>query len=436
MTNQNQMVKDLLLWWQNSNPDLTTTAIISGSNKTLLHLATEKGYVPIVKELIAMGADVNSQDDNKLSPLHVASQEKHNEVMKLLLEMGADPNVSDTENGTPLHDACENGSVEGAKILIDKGAKIKVYNRVGLTPFHLALQNDDVDVCEFLLQKVSKLVEQPTINKTGNYPMHTACENGNADMVKLLIRKGSGLTMFNNLGVSPIEVAIRSGRSEIVNLILQKNPRIIKNKNAFGLSLLHTAVLCREIDILKELLNGGTLCVNAQTFQMKSTPLHSACRESNGSKEIVKLLLEKDAPPYILDKNGDTPLHLAIMAKNTEIVETIVQSRQCDLFTLNIKNKKGKTAFDLAFEDNQFHVAKIIHKEIQNKVDKNEENRVRKTEKDNECLICFQPKNGIFALQPCGHARTCENCSKKIIERSSPCPFCRKEAKNYQKIFL
>ena len=47
-----------------------------------------------------------------------------------------------------------------------------------------------------------------------------------------------------------------------------------------------------------------------------------------------------------------------------------------------------------------------------------------------------QPKDGIFALQPCGHARTCEKCTKEIIERSAPCPFCRKEAKNYQKIFL
>ena len=65
-----------------------------------------------------------------------------------------------------------------------------------------------------------------------------------------------------------------------------------------------------------------------------------------------------------------------------------------------------------------------------------EQNRAKNNQIENECVICFKPKDGIFALQPCGHARTCEKCSNEIIERSTPCPFCRKEAKNYQKIFL
>ena len=114
--NAEQMVKDLLKWWQESTPNFTKIAVAHG-NKKLLHVAAEKGYAPIVKELIAMGVDVNSQEHRQMSPLHLATQEQHIEVMKLLLENGADPNIVDSKKSTPLHDACEQGFLEGTKLL-------------------------------------------------------------------------------------------------------------------------------------------------------------------------------------------------------------------------------------------------------------------------------------------------------------------------------
>ena len=102
----------------------------------------------------------------------------------------------------------------------------------------------------------------------------------------------------------------------------------------------------------------------------KSTPLHLAC--AKGSKEMVKMLLEKDASPNMLDKSGCSALHVAIAVKNTEIVELLVQSKKCNL---GIKNIDGKTALDIALEDNQFEISKILYKEMQNILQDNEQNR-------------------------------------------------------------
>ena len=243
-----------------------------------------------------------------------------------------------------------------------------------MSPFHLALEGHNVEVCKFLLEKVPNLVDQPILDATGNYPMHVACKSGNIDMVKFLIGKKSIYTLPNKKGESPIDVAIQFGTSEVVNLLLEKNPRIMKNKDASGRSLLHIAVLFKRTNIVKELLKRG-IHVNAQTFKPKSTPLHLACKKVTQSEEIVKLLLEKDASPNTLDKNGYTPLQWAIMSKNTRIVEILVQSKKCDL---SIKNKDGKTALDMALEDNQFEISKILSKETQNLLHNSEQSRAKK----------------------------------------------------------
>ena len=31
------------------------------------------------------------------------------------------------------------------------------------------------------------------------------------------------------------------------------------------------------------------------------------------------------------------------------------------------------------------------------------------------CVVCYEERNGTFVLQPCGHAKTCEECCMKIV---------------------
>ena len=49
---------------------------------------------------------------------------------------------------------------------------------------------------------------------------------------------------------------------------------------------------------------------------------------------------------------------------------------------------------------------------------------------DDKCKICIENK-AIIVFVPCGHNRTCYECSEKVIE----CPFCKKKIENKIKIF-
>ena len=194
---------------------------------------------------------------------------------------------------------------------------------------------------------------------------------------------------------------------------------------------LHLSVKYKKIDVAKELLKSGAQ-VDAQDIN-KVTPLILACQ--SGFCEIAKILIENNASLKMQGEKGLTPLHCAVMKNKADIVQVLMESDKC---LLNIKSSNGKTPLDLAFEKNLLDIAQKISNKMSKLLEKKEDQQKPKhqVENSNDCVICYQPKNGIFALQPCGHARTCENCSKKIIESSAPCPFCRKKAKNYQKIFL
>ena len=40
-------------------------------------------------------------------------------------------------------------------------------------------------------------------------------------------------------------------------------------------------------------------------------------------------------------------------------------------------------------------------------------------------------KDGVFAILPCGHAKTCQLCCIKIINDSEKCPVCRANVERY-----
>ena len=73
------------------------------------------------------------------------------------------------------------------------------------------------------------------------------------------------------------------------------------------------------------------------------------------------------------------------------------------------------------------------HREIKRMISHNFEFEYSPEQKN--CIVCYEPRNGTFVLQPCGHAKTCETCSLKIVEESKICPMCRSHVSKYQKIF-
>uniref|UniRef100_A0A3Q3WGT5 BARD1 Zinc finger RING-type domain-containing protein n=1 Tax=Mola mola TaxID=94237 RepID=A0A3Q3WGT5_MOLML len=90
--------------------------------ETLLHVASIKGDVEAVKDLLDQGADPNLKDNAGWTPLHEACNLGHLAVVEVLVSGGALLNTPGYENDAPLHDAVKNGHPAIVKRLLQLGA--------------------------------------------------------------------------------------------------------------------------------------------------------------------------------------------------------------------------------------------------------------------------------------------------------------------------
>lgn len=107
-----------------------------------LRYASSTNNTELVSRLLESGADPNTSDEYKRSPLHLAACRGYIHVMQLLLKFGANPNVIDSLGNTPLHLAIISASSNNFNIvvcmLLHNGASVHMFDRSGKTALDLA----------------------------------------------------------------------------------------------------------------------------------------------------------------------------------------------------------------------------------------------------------------------------------------------------------
>ncbi|XP_020751129.2 ankyrin repeat domain-containing protein 49 isoform X1 [Odocoileus virginianus] len=119
----------------------------------LLLWAAEKNRLTTVRRLLSERAShVNTQDEDKYTPLHRAAYSGHLDVVRELIAHGADVHAVTVDGWTPLHSACKWNNARVASFLLQHDADINAQTKGLLTPLHLAAGNgDSKDTLELLL---------------------------------------------------------------------------------------------------------------------------------------------------------------------------------------------------------------------------------------------------------------------------------------------
>ncbi|KAH9046358.1 ankyrin repeat-containing domain protein [Lactarius deliciosus] len=242
------------------------------NNKTLLHAASEGGYVDIVQWLFDHSVPANSKtplylaeanghqghgitvddaDDTNHTPLHWASQGGHFEIVRLLLMRGADVTTRNQFRRSPLHLVSYMGDSATVRLLTEHGADVTAQDRRHRTPLHLASLLHDKDF-------------------VGLYPAKSGTV---AETVRLLINHGADVTALDTTHSTPLHLVLSLHIREIVQILIE---------------------------------NGVDVDVKNETH---STPLHQA--SSQVDSESVRILIEHGADVTARDWNHKTPLHIA-----------------------------------------------------------------------------------------------------------------------------
>nr|XP_014344937.1 PREDICTED: BRCA1-associated RING domain protein 1 isoform X2 [Latimeria chalumnae] len=106
--------------------------------ETPLHIASIKGDVAAVEDLLKNGVDPNIKDNAGWTPLHEACNHGHVQIVELLLKHKALVNTTGYQNDSPLHDAIKNGHVDIVRLLLLHGASQEAVNIFGLRPIDYA----------------------------------------------------------------------------------------------------------------------------------------------------------------------------------------------------------------------------------------------------------------------------------------------------------
>ncbi len=164
----------------------------------------------------------------------------------------------------------------------------------------------------------------------GNTPLCVAAHNGHLNIVQFLVDKGADINIKSNQGFTPLYVAAHNGHLNIVQFLVDKGANInIKS-------------------------NKG------------STPLFVAAH--NGHLNIVQFLVDNDADINIRTPDDRTPLYVAAHNGHLNIVQFLVDRGAITTF---INNTNGKTALDIAREQNHTDIIRLLeHKDREDVSDK------------------------------------------------------------------
>jgi ankyrin repeat protein len=346
---------------------------MSSEGETALMTAARTGSLESVKTLLDHGADVNAREKwLGQTALMWAVAENHPAVVEMLIARGADVNahsaireekiknkwftanvVSAPPKGgfTPLLYAARQNSLEAAKMLVKAGADLNMADPDGTSALVMAIVNAHYDLPIYLMEHgadpniadkfgrtaLYAAVDMHTLEKSATRP--DPKENDKAtslDVVKAALAHGANPNAvlkesapgrgsldvpdrYLGMGATPFLRAAKTGDAAVMRLLLEKGADAKAVTKDHTTAMILAAGLSWTMGITnvdeKDALEAIKICiqqgvdVNAANDKGE-TALHGAA--TSGRDEVVAFLVEKGAKLDVKDKEGRTPLDVAM----------------------------------------------------------------------------------------------------------------------------
>ncbi|GLJ37654.1 hypothetical protein SUGI_0764960 [Cryptomeria japonica] len=225
------------------------------------------------------------------------------------------------------------------------------------TPLHLAAYYGHLQIVVMLLKVICDDIEAGNEesrqfivaqNLQGETALHEAVKGGHLQIVHVLLQKSSELgEIRNNAGETALFKAAEEGHKDIVEKLFPLISPNYDRRARDERTPLHAAVSCEHKDVVEYLVDQKPELLK-QADNIGWTPLHIVAYVKN-APEIARILLNKDASLcYMVDRNRQTALHIAVIEGNVKLVkEILIYSQDC----LEIVDKDGRNAFHLVAEN-------------------------------------------------------------------------------------
>lgn len=183
----------------------------------------------------------------------------------------------------------------------------------------MASQGDHVDAARILLYHRAPVDEVTVDYLTA---LHVAAHCGHVRVAKLLLDRNADPNARALNGFTPLHIACKKNRIKVVELLLKHKASIEATTEVWYFLFSFITLYYLLHYILLTFI--WKLTISYIFFQSGLTPLHVA--SFMGCMNIVIYLLQHEASPDIPTVRGETPLHLAARANQTDIIRILLRN--------------------------------------------------------------------------------------------------------------
>jgi len=202
---------------------------------------------------------------------------QHESQKQLLLHLGEMDKMTEE-----LSNAAQHGNLQGCATLIKRGARINELDSAGYLPLFYAAAFGHTACLKLLLE----FGTDPSSYLSGHSSIEAAAQKGHTACVKVLIRFGADLEDMGLRGTTALNSAVAGGHVECA-----------------------IALLDAGADISGRNMN-------------EDTPLHVATALTN-PVPLIRLLIKKGADLNVVNRQGHTPVRMAIANANAMAVDAL-----------------------------------------------------------------------------------------------------------------
>ena len=303
-------------------------------NRTLLHIITYSNRWDLVSIVLKHGANLDSQDQLKNTPLHAALHQPNVplDVIHQLITL-CNINLKNIEGNTSLHLGAKTLRSDLIHELIEYGADVDLCNDHYETPLHLSAES----LCH--APDVIKLISKDNINKqdsNGLTALHLVVKHRNWLLVPVLIEHGADLNLQDKMKQTPLHAAVCQAdiqEGDIKRLISSDN---INMQDVNGFTAVHLAINSQVWSVLPVLIQNNADI--GLSDHVENTPLHRAVCFGRAPIDIItKLTTSSNIDSK--NRSGHTALQQAITWKSWNLVPVLVNNGS----DVNICGYKGNT---------------------------------------------------------------------------------------------
>jgi ankyrin repeat protein len=306
--------------------------IHSKTGKSSLMVAAEEGRREAVECLLAAKPNINMIDKSGSTAFLYAVRAGEMAIVEMLENSGADIYIkTEPLQQTALLVAARYNHINIVKFLLRLEFPVDTKDANEETALSCALTFEHFDVATLLLASGADI---NVLGKNENTPLIRTSFDKRESTAAFIIANGGRLDARNFNGETALIVASKYRNMSNVIALIGRGCSVNEKDNAGKTALIYAAIMS-DLSLVKVLVENNADVDIDDLFGYSA--LHHACRNADGMA-VVEFLLSQGANINQMDRCFQTPLMIAVIANNIDIVFALLKAG-ADFSWKNIDDK-------------------------------------------------------------------------------------------------